>query len=305
MPLMTSMFVIIRFLSGFIFAFLAHQFLGLSGFLWFLVVILAAGVGIFVVPLLTLAIRDWSAKLARYIAAEVISQLARSPGALLRLTSVPAGFLKRPRTKNKVALKKQKYPNPVILDTSAIIDGRLLDVAKTGFVWATFIVPKFVLLELQTIADSKDDLRRARGRRGLEVLDGLKKIQDISLKVVDTQVSGGDVDEKLLKLGKSLHAKVLTVDYNLNKVGKVRGLEVLNVNELANAVKTVVLPGEELEVRVLEEGKEKGQGVGYLEDGTMIVVEGGEKFVNSSVKVKVSRILQTAAGKMVFCKVKE
>ncbi len=189
----------------------------------------------------------------------------------------------------------------VLLDTSVIIDGRIADISKTGFIFGTMLIPRFVLNELQHIADSPDVLRRNRGRRGLDMLNKLQEESIAPIEIVDMDVEDvREVDSKLIKLGKKLDAPVVTNDYNLNRVAKLQGVTVLNVNELANAVKTIVLPGETMRVHLIQEGKELGQGVGYLDDGTMVVVEGGRRHLNSSVNVTVTRVLQTEKGRMIF-----
>jgi uncharacterized protein YacL len=191
--------------------------------------------------------------------------------------------------------------NRVVVDTSAVIDGRIVDIARTGFILGTLVITRFVLDELQRIADSPDPLRRQRGRRGLEMLTALEKEPVSPVEVSDrTYPEIGEVDAKLLAYAREHSAAILTNDYNLNRVAELQGIRVLNVNELANAVKTVVHPGEELVVRIIQEGKEPGQGVGYLEDGTMIVVEGGVRFMNQETGVTVTRVLQTVAGRMIF-----
>jgi len=194
---------------------------------------------------------------------------------------------------------------PKILDTSVIIDGRISDICKTGFIEGPLVIPEFVLKELRHIADSSDSLKRNRGRRGLDILNILQK--DDSVNVLIESKDYGDnveVDIKLLKLAKELGGKVLTNDFNLNKVAEFQGVEVLNINELANAVKPIVLPGEEMTVMVVKDGKESGQGLAYLDDGTMIVVEGGKKCIGDSIVVTVTSVLQTAAGRMIFAKLK-
>jgi uncharacterized protein YacL len=189
----------------------------------------------------------------------------------------------------------------LLLDTSVIIDGRIADIAETGFILAKLVVPRFVLNELQYIADSPDALRRNRGRRGLDILDRLQQNSDIHLEFIDTDPQDAQqVDDKLISLARELDAGVLTNDYNLNRVAKLQGLRILNINELANAVKSVFLPGEEMPIRIIQAGKEMGQGVGYLEDGTMVVVENGRQFLNQEVLVQVTKVLQTNAGRLVF-----
>lgn len=191
----------------------------------------------------------------------------------------------------------------VLLDTSVIIDGRIADIARTGFVSGPMLVPSFVLNELQHIADSSDGLRRQRGRRGLDILNRLQKDPSISFRISDLDVEGiRAVDDKLVVLAKQLQSQILTNDYNLNRVAELQGVIVLNINELANAVKTVFLPGETLEVNVIQEGKEAGQGVGYLDDGTMVVVEDGKNYIDSQIPVTVTKVLQTAAGRMIFAR---
>ncbi len=194
---------------------------------------------------------------------------------------------------------------PKILDTSVIIDGRIFDICKTGFVEGPLVIPSFVLEELRHIADSSDALKRNRGRRGLDILNKIQKELDIVVKISEKDFPDtGEVDIKLLKLGQVLDGKVITNDYNLNKVAEFQGVSVLNINELANAVKPVVLPGEEMVVQVIKDGKESGQGIAYLDDGTMIVVENGKKYLNETIDVVVTSVLQTAAGRMIFAKSK-
>lgn len=188
----------------------------------------------------------------------------------------------------------------IVLDTSAIIDGRIADITSTGFLHGTLIVPRFVLDELQHIADSADSLRRTRGRRGLDVLNKLRKENGVPFEVADVKVDGSEVDSKLVKLAESIHASILTTDFNLNRVAEIQGVRVLNVNELAQAVRPVLLPGEELGIQVVQEGKEAGQGVGFLDDGTMMVVEGGRSFVGLEIDVVITRVLQTAGGRIIF-----
>jgi uncharacterized protein YacL len=193
--------------------------------------------------------------------------------------------------------------HPKILDTSVIIDGRIADICKCGFMEGEFIVPGFVLEELRHIADSSDPLKRNRGRRGLDILNIIQKELDYPVHIEDTDLpEGAEVDSELLKLAARLQGKILTTDYNLSKVASLQGIQVLNVNELCNAVKPIALPGEEMSVQVIRDGKENGQGIGYMEDGTMIVVEGGRKHIGESVTVIVTSTLQTAAGRMIFAK---
>ena len=194
----------------------------------------------------------------------------------------------------------------VLMDTSAIIDGRIADISKTGFVHGTMVIPRFILDELRHVADSSDALRRNRGRRGLEMLNKLRKEAEVPIQILDVDArDDSEVDAKLVKLAKSLKAQILTTDFNLNRVAELQGIRVLNINELANALKPVVLPGEEMVVRVIQEGKEFGQGIGFLDDGTMVVVEGGKKYINSHLEVSATRVLQTAAGRIIFAQPQE
>ncbi|RME65595.1 MAG: PIN domain-containing protein, partial [Nitrospirae bacterium] len=196
--------------------------------------------------------------------------------------------------------------NQKILDTSVIIDGRIADVCETGFIEGTLIVPQFILRELQHVADSADPLKRARGRRGLDILHKMQKMSSIQVRIVEEDFPKiKEVDSKLLALAKLLNAKVITNDYNLNKLAQVQGVQVLNINELANALRPVVLPGEVMTLQVIKEGKERDQGVGYMEDGTMVVVENGRKYIGQSIEVVVTSVLQTTAGRMIFTKPKD
>jgi uncharacterized protein YacL len=191
----------------------------------------------------------------------------------------------------------------ILLDTSVIIDGRVSDIAKTGFLPGTLLIPRFVLNELQYIADSPDGLRRARGRRGMEVLSELQKVTSVLVRISDIDVDGvREVDDKLVILARQMKCPILTNDYNLNRIAELQGVLILNINELANAIKSVVLPGEIMEINVIQEGKEINQGVGYMEDGTMVVVENGNKYLNQIVHVTVTKVLQTAAGRMIFAR---
>jgi len=205
---------------------------------------------------------------------------------------------------NVVRKRHIEYGNPKIVDTSVIIDGRIADIVTTGFIEGTLIVPRFVLKELQNIADSADVLRRAKGRRGLDIL---KTMQDeasgYDIEVIEEDPENvHEVDAKLVSLARTYNAKIITNDYNLNKVAQIEGVPVLNINDLANSLKPAVLPDERIEVKIVKEGKEAYQGVGYLDDGTMIVVDGGRDFVGKSVSVLVTSVLQTAAGRMIFTK---
>lgn len=191
--------------------------------------------------------------------------------------------------------------NKILVDTSAIIDGRIADIVKTGFVPGKLLVPRFILAELQNIADSEESMRRSRGRRGLEILNMMRQNELVEIDIVEEDPANvKEVDHKLVYLARKYHTNILTTDYNLNRVATIEDVHVLNINELANAIRAVVLPGEELIVKVVQPGKEKNQGVGYLPDGTMIVVENGDKLIGKEVTTEVTRIFQTVAGKMIF-----
>lgn len=206
----------------------------------------------------------------------------------------PAHFLRFFREKSVGRVYK-------ILDTSVIIDGRIADICDTAFVEGTLILPQFILKELQMIADSSDGIKRQRGRRGLEILDHLQKSSQVSVVISEVDFPEiQDVDSKLIELAKHLDAKIITNDFNLNKIAKLQGIQVLNINELANAMKPVVLPGESIRVFILKEGKEKDQGVAYLDDGTMVVVDNSRKMIGQTVSVTVTSVLQTTVGKMIF-----
>jgi uncharacterized protein YacL len=217
-------------------------------------------------------------------------------------TSSLSGKLSAESVSDSERIQLDKY---LLVDTSAIIDGRIADISKTGFIDGTLLVPRFVLNELQHIADSADPLRRARGRRGLDMLNRLQKEAVVPIQVSEVDAEDvPDVDSKLVKIARVYHCPVITNDFNLNRVAEIQGVKVLNINELANAIKPVVLPGEEMNVHVIQEGKELGQGVAYLDDGTMIVVENGRRYINSDVDVVVTRVLQTVAGRMIFAQMK-
>lgn len=245
-----------------------------------------------------------------YVLFDIIVAIIGADFAIKRreeISNILSG-IKRPTSKDKKN-KRDGRKIPKILDTSVIIDGRIFDICQTGFVEGPLVIPNFVLDELRHISDSADSLKRNRGRRGLDVLNKIQKELDI-----ETEIWEGDskdikeieeVDAKLLKLAQNLGGKVVTNDFNLNKVAEVQRVPVLNINELANSIKPVVLPGEEMRVVIVKDGKEHTQGIGYLDDGTMIVVEGGKKFIGESIEVLVTSVLQTAAGRMIFAKPKE
>jgi uncharacterized protein YacL len=199
--------------------------------------------------------------------------------------------------------EKQSKKSYKILDTSVIIDGRIADIAETGFLDGTIVTPQFVLRELQLVADSADSLKRNRGRRGLDVLQRLQKMANLQIQIVEDDFPAvREVDLKLIELAKVYEGKIITNDFNLNKVAQLQGVEVLNINELANSLKPIVLPGETMRVFILKEGKEYNQGVAYLDDGTMVVVDNARKMIGKTIDVSVTSVLQTTAGKMIFGK---
>ncbi|MDD5544430.1 MAG: PIN domain nuclease [Acidobacteriia bacterium] len=198
------------------------------------------------------------------------------------------------------------HKNFKILDTSVIIDGRIADICETGFLDGVLVIPQFVLRELQLVADSADSMKRNRGRRGLDILQRIQKISDVEVQIVETDFPNvREVDMKLIELAKVLEGKIVTNDFNLNKVAQLQGVEVLNINELANALKPVVLPGEIMKVFILKEGKEYNQGIAYLDDGTMVVVDNARRLIGKTIETCVTSVLQTTAGKMIFGKYEE
>lgn len=214
--------------------------------------------------------------------------------------------LKIPQTSEKISLSKiqaDESKNYKLLDTNVIIDGRIADICRTGFLEGTLLIPVFVLEELQHIADSPYSLRRVRGRRGLDVLKDMMDDENLNLEVMNVDFNDvQEVDSKLVRLAQKIGGKIITNDFNLNKVAQLRGVEVLNINDLSNAVKPIVIPGEVMRVQVVKDGKEPGQGVAYLDDGTMIVIENGHKFLSRTISVEVTSALQTSAGRMIFAK---
>lgn len=211
------------------------------------------------------------------------------------------GSLGRLRLGTDEPLQGAGYGPQVLLDTSVIIDGRIADISRTGFIMGAMLVPRFVLNELHHIADSPDPIRRNRGRRGIEILNDVQQNSPVPVIISDLDIEDIEtVDEKLIQLARQLSCTILTNDYNLNRIADLQGVTVLNINELANAVRMVFLPGEEMDIQVIQDGRELGQGVGYLDDGTMVVIEGGKRHVGQQIRVVVTKVLQTSAGRMIF-----
>ena len=271
------------------------------------VALAAAGIffGLVLIPLIYRKIVLWFVSL---VTLTVQVTVARTMGAILATQAKRMNeyntrrALKREENDQtkKMIESLRKSVSPIVVDTSAIIDGRLFDVGRAGFIHGKYILPYFVIEELQKIADSSDDTKRQRGRRGLDLLNEAKKNKSLDFHIWKDKVEGPDVDGKLMALSKTIGARLATVDYNLNKAAGLLGVTVLNVNDLANIVKTVILPGEIVRIRITQKGKEPKQGVGYLDDGTMVVIEDGGEYIEMEVTVKVNRLLQTPAGKMVF-----
>lgn len=294
-------------------AWLIHQVLGNTPF-WqdnYLDEILAALpgflLGFWVVPYFSARVVRWFVGL---VTLTVQVAVVRTMGAFwavqskkLAQLSQERGRRKQEKEENRKLVEKfARAAAPVILDTSAIIDGRLFAVEQAGFLTGRLLLPYFIVDELQRLADSPDDLKRQRGRRGLELLSNWRKNKGVDLFVWKEKVEGSDVDAQIMALSRKIGARVATVDYNLNRAAGLLGIKILNVNDLTNQVKTVILPGEIFHVKVIQKGKESGQGVGYLADGTMVVVENGADWLGKDCPVKVARLLQTPAGKMVFAR---
>lgn len=234
------------------------------------------------------------------VAAAVLDFFLSQASGMVRFFSSLTDLVSK-KTERRATFFKEN----IIVDTSVLIDGRIEQILETGFILGKLIIPKFVLDELQKVADSEDKIKRARGRQGLEVLSHIQQNPHIETVILDSDFRDRETDKKLIRLALKRKAKLLTCDFNLNRVAKIQGVSVLNINELANALKPILLPGENLTIKIIAEGKEKGQGVGYLPDGTMIVVEEGDKFVGEEIECQVERIFQTIAGKMIFVKPKK
>ena len=296
-----SLLGLIFIVSGFVLSnsyFSQYPLFGISFFAQTLIGFCSGVIAYFLLPIIGLNVKNWFENLIAKTVARIVSDFWTQQTQ--RIQKARRERQKEQAKKEEIKKLRDLKAKPIVLDTSAIIDGRILDIAKIGFFDAPFIIPQFILDELQKIADSSNSLKRNRGRRGLEILEEARKEPGVKIEVKEYLSREKDVDKKLVNLTKKIKGKIATVDFNLNKVASVSGAKVLNVNKLANTVKTVVIPGEKLKIKVIQEGKEPHQGVGYLEDGTMVVVEQGRDLIGQTAEVEVSRILQTAAGKMIF-----
>ena len=257
--------------------------------------ILYALFGVLVGLLSYAQISSWVVKTTTRLIGDLVGAIASEVAD--RISHKPSADLEH-------AKEEEVFFDAIILDTSSIIDGRILDVAKTGFLCGKILVPEFVLLELQQVADSAESIKRGRGRKGFETLNQMKRVKGLKIEIWDKNLSElkkvKTVDEKLVNLAKHFKAKLLTCDFNLNRVAKLKGVSVLNLNELANSLKTLPVPGEKITVKIVHQGKDKHQGVGYLGDGTMIVVKDGTGMVGEEIEIEVLKVLQGSAGRMVF-----
>lgn len=292
---------ILRLVLAFLFATFAAIFSTLipqmgettSAIIKTLLTLAAALTGYLVFPSIAKSIRHITLSLfslaVRGVSSEVLSQM-------LRISKFPHLPASNPTPQvGSLALTKSQ-----ILDTSAIIDGRILDIAKTGFISGLILIPQFVLTELQQVADSSDELKRGRGRRGFGVVEEIKKIKSLRIEIWDKEQKGKNVDEKIINLAKALNGRIITTDFNLNKLATVSNITVLNVNDLANAVKTIAVPGESIQLKIIHLGKDTTQGVGYLPDGTMVVVADSAEKIGKEIKAEVTKVLQLPAGRMIF-----
>lgn len=261
-----------------------------------LVTLFSAGIGFILFPEIATKVSVTTIAFFNFVvhrlASEILNQLMR----------LPRGSVQLPPINPTPQVGAVSLTKPIILDTSAIIDGRILDIVKTGFVSGLILIPNFVLVELQQVADSADELKRSRGRRGFETISELKRSRGIKVEIWDREVVAKSVDEKLVRLGKTLAGKIVTTDFNLNRLAQAHSVAVLNVNDLANAIKVVAIPGERMEIKIAHVGKNGSQGVGYLSDGTMVVAEDCFNIVGKEAMVEVTKVLQVSAGRMIFAK---
>jgi len=293
--------LVLRLIWAFLFATLAAiysqlipSFIGDFFIIRVLLTLAAGGLGYIVFPQVARSVRVITMTSLNFIIHKMSSEVSNQIIKMPRSNPPISGTLSQV---GSVSLTR-----PLILDTSAIIDGRILDISRTGFINGLILVPNFVLTELQQVADSQDALKRARGRRGFEVVEELKQVKSVRVEIWDKEQNGKAVDEKLLNLAKSLHGRIITTDFNLNKLALVSNINVLNVNDLANAVKTISLPGEDMEIKIVHLGKDKTQGVGYLANGTMVVVADSADKIGRTIEVEVTKNIQTPAGRMIFAK---
>ena len=276
-----------------------------------LISMVLALVGFFIVPKAFFSVKEWFEKLIVKTTADIVHSFWEEYNRRAQEGREKKKREREEKKKNVDEAKKReqdlknKLCGGILLDTSVLVDGRILDIAKTGFLGDKFVVPQFVLDELRLIADSKDTLKRKRGRRGFDVLKDLKKVPKTKVVIFDDVGKAKDVDKELVVLAKKCGVRVMTMDFNLAKAADVSGVRVLNINDLANAVKPVFIPGERMNLEVVQEGKGRGQGVGYLPDGTMVVVKDAKELISQEVLVEVTKTIQGSAGRMVFGKVVE
>lgn len=259
------------------------------------IALLFAMFGYFIVPTYFIIIKDWIAEVVSRTYDKLVGDFWAQ---YMHRMEESREARKKEQNKKKKAKMGEKVKGGILLDTSILIDGRILEVAKTGFLLAPIVIPKFVVDELHLLSDNKNDLKRRKGRRGLDMVNSLKKVCNVV--VPNSNAGSNGVDEGLVKLAKDYQLKIMTLDFNLNKVAKVSNIKVLNLNDLVEALKPNYIPGEQLKIEIVQRGKEPGQGVGYLPDGTMIVVDGGANRVGKVVDVTVAKLIQTSAGKMIF-----
>ncbi|RJR27155.1 TRAM domain-containing protein [candidate division WWE3 bacterium] len=300
--LIRAVFALIFFITGFNFSnsafFKEYPLFGLNYLAQILISMLAGVVGFFIVPEILFNARNAIENLIRNTVAEIVSSFWEQQSKRIQEQRRDK---QRKKSENEKKKLEEEMKNAIVLDTSVLIDGRIVDIVKLQFLDNPFVIPQAVIDELHSLSDSKDNLKRQKGRRGLDMIKDLKKRSKIM--IVDTGNKNRDqgVDKILVEFAKENNFKLMTMDFNLNKVASVSGVKALNINDLANSLKTILLPGEELQINILHEGKERNQGVGYLEDGTMIVVENAKDKIGEEVKVKVSKMIQSPAGKIIFC----
>lgn len=261
-----------------------------------LISIISGLLGFFLIPTYFFKVRRWVENLVVKTIYDLVNDFWNQ---YTRKMEINRKARKKERTKEDITKLKEKYKGGVVLDTSILIDGRILNLAKTGFIPQPIIIPKFVINELHLLADNSDEIKRKKGRRGLDLVNHLKK--ECRVLIFSQSISSEGVDKDLITVAKTYKVNIMTLDFNLNKVAKVSNVKVLNINDLVEAIKPQYIPGDKLNVKVVQNGKEKGQGVGYLPDGTMLVVKDGDKYINSEVDVVVSKLIQSSAGKMLFC----